>query len=158
MQHSKFKPDAFVREMMAKHPSLKSKMDSLSFWQNDPRSKLMGIWRCYTNSNLELTISVQDNFFMLNISYSRKKGKNIFTSHALLRGETDRLYYFIYKGKIVEIMVTGDMDEEGEEDGATMYIDDHVFIHVEGTRDFVQATQAMADEDEVGIESMKYTD
>ncbi len=158
MQNSKFKPDAFVSEMMAKHPPLKSMMEALSFWQKDSRSKLMGLWRCYDHANLELNITVQDNFFLLSISYSKKEGELEFSNHALLRGETDRLYYFIYKGKITEIMISGEMDEEGEDNGPTMYIDDHVFYHVEGTREFVQDTQAMADEDEVGIEAMKYTD
>ena len=158
MQESKFKQDAFVCEMMAKHPPLKTLMDKLSFWQADSRSKLMGSWCSADLSNVELTITVEDNFFMLAIYHHKEDGELESSYHALLRGETDRLYYFIYKGKIVEMIIAGDMDEEGEDNGPAMYIDDYIFIHEEGTREFVQSTQRMADEDEVGMEAMKYLD
>ena len=76
----------------------------------------------------------------------------------MLRGETDRLYYFIYKGKIVEIMIAGDMDEDGDEEGAEMYIADYTFYHTEGTCEFYQKNQAMTDDDTIGMAAMKYVE
>lgn len=151
----KFEKDSFVESMVEKHPDLKAMREELSFWQRDPRKNLLGTWRSYKLPNVELSIEVEDNYFLLWIIDSSDI-ENLGSFHALLKGETDRLYYFVYKGKIVEIMITGDMDEDGEENGPEMNIGEYVFDHVEGTCAFVQETQAMHDNDEIGIAAMKY--
>ena len=152
---NKFKTDDFVAEMISKFPPLKAMKEKLSFWQDDPRCNLMGYWRCGELPAVEISISVEDNYFAVIITVS-KKGKIQSSFHALHKGETDRLYYFIYKGKIVEIMIGGDIELEGFEDGPSMYIDKYIFSLVEESRSFVQGTQAMADDDVVGIEAMRY--
>lgn len=154
----KFKTDDFVSEMMSKYPPLKAMKEKLSFWQEDPRRKLMGSWKCYSLPYVEINIQVEHNYFLMTIFDTTVEGDIQSSYHALHKGETDRLYYIIYKGKIVEIMIEGDMDEEGEENGPTMVLDKYSFYLEEGTRSFVQGTQAMADDDSVGIEAMHYFD
>lgn len=153
----KFEKDSFVESMVEKHPDLQAMREELSFWLKDPRRKLMGEWFCDALPKIEIDITVEDNFFNLTI-FDTKDGEIRCTNHALLRGETDRLYYFIYKGKIVEIMIAGDMDEDGNEEGAEMYIDDYTFYHAEGTCEFYQQNQAMTDDDTIGVEAMKYVE
>lgn len=153
----KFENDSFVLSMMEKHPSLKAMKEELSFWQKDPRNKLMGTWRCFALPTVELSISVEENYFLMTI-FDSKNDDVTSTSHPLHRGETDRLYHIIRQGKIVEIMIAGDMDEEGEDNGPRMYMDDYIFYQDEGTCEFVQKTQAMADEDSVGMAAMGLTD
>lgn len=151
------KVDDFVAEMMAKHPELKAMKEELSFWQKDPRANLLGDWVCEDLPSIEFKITVEDNYFLLTI-FTTKWGETEYSAHPLHKGETDRLYYFIRKGKIVEIMIQGDMDYDGDEDGIQMYIDGYCFTQVEGTCAFIQESQAMSDDDTVGIEAMKYND
>lgn len=153
----KFEKDSFVESMVEKHPDLQAMREELSFWLKDPRCKLMGEWVCDALPKIEIDITVEDNFFHLTI-FDTKDGEIRSTHHALLRVETDRLYYFIYKGKIVEIMIAGDMDEDGDEEGAEMYIVDYTFYHTEGTCEFYQQNQAMTDDDTIGIAAMKYVE
>lgn len=149
------KVDAFVAEMMAKHPELKAMKDQLSFWQKDPRAKLLGEWVCEDLPSVEFKITVEDNYFLLSICVT-KWGESDYSYYPLHQGETDRLYYFIRKGKVVEMMIQGDMDYDGEEDGPQMCIDGYCFTQVEGTCAFIQENQAMTDDDTVGIAAMEY--
>lgn len=153
---NKFKTDDFVAEMISKFPPLKAMKEKLSFWQTDPRCNLMGIWRCDALPTVEIHISVEYNYFGMTIFDTAADGDTHSSYHALLKGETDRLYYIIYKGKIVEIMIEGNLEGEGEDNGPNMLLDKYNFYLVEDTRSFVQETQAMADDDAVGIEAMGY--
>ena len=153
---NKFKTDDFVAEMMSKFPALKAMKEKLSFWQDDPRFNLMGTWRCDALPTVEIHITVAYNYFGVAIFDTSADGDVHSTFHALHKGETDRLYYIIYKGKIVEIIIEGDLEEEGEDNGPNMILDRYSFYLEDGTRSFVQETQAMADDDTIGIEAMRY--
>ena len=63
--------DAFVAEMMAKHPELKAMKEELSFWQKDPRAKLLGEWVCEDLLSVEFKITVEDNYFLLSICVTK---------------------------------------------------------------------------------------
>lgn len=56
----------------------------------------------------------------------------------------------------MEIIIEGDLEEEGEDNGPNMILDRYSFYLEDGTRSFVQETQAMADDDTIGIEAMRY--
>ena len=152
-----FEKDSFVESMVEKHPDLKAMREELSSWRRDPRNKLLGTWHCHNLPSVEIDIRVEEGIFIMFIS-NEKYGDVQSSQHALYKSESERIYTFIYKGRIVEIIIFGDLDEDGEDNGPEMQIDGYNFYHVEGTCEFYQQHQAMSDDDEVGIAAMKYVE
>lgn len=153
----KFEKDSFVESMVEKHSDLQAMREELSFWQRDPRKNFMGLWRCDELPKVEIDIRIEEGIFLMFFtgSFGGINPKSLVPLH---RGDNDRLYYFLTKGKVFEVIVFGDMDEDGEDNGPRMQIEGYEFYHVEGTCEFYQQNQAMSDDDSIGIEAMKYDD
>lgn len=154
----KFEKDSFVESMVEKHPDLQAMREELSFWLKDPRKNLMGLWRSNELPTVEIDIRIEEDVFLMFFSGSKFGGINAKGLIPLHKGDNDRLYYFLNRGKTYEVLVFGDMDEDGEDNGPEMQIEGYNFYHVEGTCEFYQRNQAMTDDDTIGMAAMKYVE
>lgn len=144
--------EKFVRKFMKNFFTKKSYKERLAFWKSDSRSKLMGEWYCPERPNMEIDIKVRDNYFVIEIFDNLRSNQEItMECYPLHNGETDRLFYFIRKGMIEELVFDGDFDGEGDEEGPYLEWGDLAFYLAEGTRKWFKDVQQHADEDEIGI-------
>lgn len=128
-------------------------------WKDDSRSVLLGEWYSL-ESNLEFSVRYEWFGFVMYLSYTDDDGNPKSKIYSIHKGESDREFYFILNGKIVEMFLEGDVVDVSEEpaediDGPILELENDRFIQDPHSHKFYYDCHLMWEEDELALEAIR---
>lgn len=138
---------------------LAKKLEHLKYaknWKDDDRSLLIGEWYCPKNPYVEFNVRYEWFGFVMYLTHIDKKGNRHSKAYAVHQGDTYRQYYIVRKGKIIEMLLDGDVFEDPEYDDGGLYLEweDMTFEQKPGSHKFYYDCHVMWEEDEKALSEM----
>lgn len=128
-------------------------------WKDDPRAVLLGEWYSL-KSDLEFSVRYEWFGFVMYLYHASKNGDSKSKIYSIHKGESDREFYIIRNGKIVEMILEGDAvditeepDDETEE--PILEWENDRFVQDARSHKFYYDTHLMWEEDELALEAIR---